>query len=133
MEFEGESKIQLPAAFMPATGMVTWEGDLASYSSGLHQFRFTFGGTLKVWLNGKLVLDHWRKSWNPAPALIPFSFNKGEKIPVKIEWTPEGGESYLSLKWQQPLSAAEQNCFSFSSEAGQQIDIISSMVIIQMR
>ncbi len=122
MEFEGESKVQLPTVFTPATGVVTWEGDLASYFSGLHQFRFTFGGSLKVWLGGKLVLDHWRKSWNPAPALIPFSFNKGEKIPVKIEWTPEGGESYLSLKWQQPLSAAEQNCFSFSSEAGQQID-----------
>ena len=122
MEFEGESKIQLPAAFTPATGIVTWEGDLASNSSGLHQFRFTFGGTLKVWLDGKQVLDHWRKSWNPAPALIPFYFNKGEKVPVKIEWTPEGGESYVSLKWQQPLSAAEQNCFSFSSEAGQQID-----------
>jgi alpha-D-xyloside xylohydrolase len=122
MEFEGDSKIQLPAAFMAATGMVTWEGNLASYFSGHHQFRFTFGGSLKVWLKGKLVLDHWRKAWNPAPALIPFYFNKGEKIPVKIEWTPEGGESYLSLKWQQPLSAAEQNCFSFSSEAGQQID-----------
>jgi alpha-D-xyloside xylohydrolase len=122
MEFEGESKIQLPNLFMPATGVVTWEGNLASYFSGLHQFRFTFGGTLKVWLDGKLVLDHWRKSWNPAPALIPFYFNKGEKVPVKIEWTPEGGESYVSLKWQQPLSTAEQHCFSFSSEAGQQID-----------
>ena len=122
MEFLGDSKIQLPAAFMPATGMVTWEGSLASYFSGLHQFHFTFGGSLKVWLDGKLVLDRWRKAWNPAPALIPFYFNKGEKIPIKIEWTPEGGESYLSLKWQEPLTEEEQNSFSFSSEAGQQVD-----------
>lgn len=122
MEFLGDSKIQLPAIFTAATGAVTWEGSLASYLSGLHQFRFTFGGSLKVWLNGKLVLDHWRKAWNPAPALIPFHFKKGEKVPVKIEWIPEGGESYISLKWQEPLSAAEQNSFGFSSEAGQQID-----------
>jgi len=122
MEFQGDSKRQLPAAFNPATGLVTWEGSLASDLSGLHQCRFTFGGSLKVWLNGKLVLDHWRKAWNPAPALIPFYVRKGEKIPVKIEWTPEGGESYLSLKWQEPLTEEEQNCFSFSSEAGQQID-----------
>lgn len=122
MEFFGDSKAQLPKEFTPATGMVTWEGELASYFSGLHQFRFTFGGSLKVWLNGKLVLDRWRKAWNPAPALIPFHFNKGEKVPVRIEWTPEGGESYISLKWQQPLSEEEQNCFSFSSEAGRQID-----------
>jgi alpha-D-xyloside xylohydrolase len=122
MGFLGDSKIQLPAAFTPATGVVTWEGNVASYLSGLHQFRFTFGGSLKVWLDGKLVLDHWRKAWNPAPALVPFHFKKGEKVPVKIEWTPEGGESYLSLKWQEPLSAAEENSFGFSSEAGQQID-----------
>ena len=122
MEFMGDSKNQLPAEFTPATGVVTWEGSLASNLSGLHQFRFTFGGSLKVWLDGKLVLDHWRKAWNPAPALIPFHFKKGEQIRVRIEWTPEGGESYLSLKWQEPLTEAEQNSFGFCSEAGQQID-----------
>lgn len=122
MEFLGDSKNRLPEEFTPATGVVTWEGSLASYLSGPHQFRFTFGGSLKVWLDGKLVLDHWRKTWNPAPALIPFHFKKGEKIPVRIEWTPEGGESYLSLKWQEPLPAEDQNSFSFSSEAGQQVD-----------
>lgn len=122
MQFLGDSKTKLPAVFTPATGVVTWEGSIGSYLSGLHQFRFTFGGSLKVWLDGRLVLDHWRKSWNPASALTPFHFKRGEKIPVKIEWTPEGSESYLSLKWQEPLSPAEQNSFGFSSEAGQQVD-----------
>src|SRR4029079_18429447 len=108
--------------FTPASGSVTWEGSISSYLSGSHQLRFTFGGSIKVWLNGKLVLDHWRKSWNPAPVLVPLYFNKGEKLPIKIEWIPEDGESYISLKWQAPLTAEEQNSFSFSSEAGQHID-----------
>ncbi|MEQ1800129.1 MAG: TIM-barrel domain-containing protein, partial [Lacibacter sp.] len=60
--------------------------------------------------------------WNPAPAIIPANMKSGEKVPVRIEWIPEGGESYLSLKWQEPLSKEQQNSFSFSSEAGQQID-----------
>ncbi len=76
MEFLGDSKIQLPKEFNAAEGIVTWEGSLASTLSGLHQFYFTFGGTLKVWLDGKLVLDHWRKAWNPAPAIIPYNFKK---------------------------------------------------------
>ncbi|MEO8853086.1 MAG: alpha-xylosidase, partial [Ginsengibacter sp.] len=66
MEFLGDSKIQLPKEFIPATGMVTWEGDIASDLNGLHQFHFTFGGKLQVWIAGKLVLDRWRKAWNPA-------------------------------------------------------------------
>jgi len=122
MEFLGDSKKMLPGGFQAERGIVTWEGSIASYLSGLHQLRFTLGGSLKVWLNNRLVFDHWRKAWNPAPALIPVDFKNGEKIPVKIEWTPEGGESYISLKWQEPLSVEEQNSFSFSSEAGLQVD-----------
>ena len=122
MEFLGDSRIQLPPEFTAATGVVSWEGSLASDLSGLHQLHFTFGGSLKLWLDGKLVLDRWRKAWNPAPASVAISFNKGEKKQIKIEWTPEGGESYISLKWQEPLSEEAQNSFSFSSEAGRQID-----------
>lgn len=122
MEFLGDSKIQFPREFDAAKGIVTWEGSIVSYLSGLHQFRFVFGGTLKIWFDGKLVLDHWRKSWNPAPALIPVNMKNGEKVTIRIEWVPEGGESYLSLKWQEPLSQEQQNSFGFCSEAGQQVD-----------
>jgi alpha-D-xyloside xylohydrolase len=121
MEFLGESAIKLPKEFIPGNGLVIWEGKLASHLSGLHQLRFVFGGTLKVWLDGKLVMDHWRKAWNPAPALIPFHLKKGKATAIKIEWIPEG-ESYISLKWQEPLSDEELNSFSFSSEAGRLVD-----------
>ncbi|MEO8111176.1 MAG: TIM-barrel domain-containing protein, partial [Ginsengibacter sp.] len=122
MEFLGDSKIMLPKDFVPDRGIVTWEGSIASELSGLHQLRFTLGGSLKVWLNDQLVLDRWRKAWNPAPALLPVNLKSGERVSIKIEWIPEGGESYLSVKWQEPLSQEQRNCFSFSSEAGQQVD-----------
>lgn len=122
MEFLGDSRMKLPKEFNPATGIVAWQGSIASYVSGLHQLKFTLGGSLKVWLNNRLVLDRWRKAWNPAPASVPVNLKAGEKIALRIEWTPESGESYLSLKWQEPLSPREQNTFSFWSEAGLQID-----------
>jgi len=121
MEFLNESRQVLPKEFDPAAGSVNWEGSIASYMSGLHQLRFVYGGSLKIWLNNQLVLDRWRKAWNPAPALLPVEFKSGEKIIIRIEWIPEG-DSYLSAKWQEPLTKEEQNCFSFSSEAGQQVD-----------
>jgi alpha-D-xyloside xylohydrolase len=121
MEFINESVMMLPKEFNPSAGSVTWEGSIASYFSGLHQFRIIYGGSLKIWLNDKLVLDRWRKAWNPAPALLPVELKGGERVAVRIEWTPEG-ESYLSAKWQKPLTKEEQNYFSFSSEAGQQVD-----------
>ncbi|MGN6211066.1 TIM-barrel domain-containing protein [Parafilimonas sp.] len=122
MPYLGDSKLMLPKGFTPEKGVAIWEGSIASYLSGLHQLHFTLGGSLKVWLNNQLVLDRWRKAWNPAPALLPINLKSGEKVPIKIEWIPEAGESYLSVKWQEPLSPEEQNSFSFCSEAGRQVD-----------
>ncbi|MCU7550176.1 DUF5110 domain-containing protein [Chitinophagaceae bacterium LB-8] len=122
MEYLNDSKQILPAEFKPANGVVTWDGNIGSDFTGVHKFRFTYGGSIKVWMNGKLMIDRWRKAWNPAPALLDLSMQKGQKIPLKIEWIPEDRESYLSLKWLEPLPTADQNSFSFSSEAGRQMD-----------
>ncbi|HTF30021.1 MAG TPA: TIM-barrel domain-containing protein, partial [Flavitalea sp.] len=122
MKYLGESLLKLPKEFKPSTGMVTWEGDIASSFNGIHKLRFTYGGYIKVWLNNKVVMDRWRKAWNPAPALLETDMKKDEKLHLKIEWIPEGGESYISLEWQEPTAAEDQNVFSFSSEAGQQLD-----------
>lgn len=121
MEFGNDAKMILPEEFNPVSGVVTWEGSVASHIAGPHQLRFIYGGCLKVWLDGKLVLDRWRKAWNPAPALLPIEFKAGKKVSVKIEWEPQG-DSYLSVKWQEPLTKQEQNYFSFNSEAGRLID-----------
>ena len=122
MPYVNDSKLKLPAEFKPENGSVTWEGSIASSFDGEHKLRFTYGGYIKVWLDGKLVLDRWRRAWNPAPALLDVQMQQGKKLPIKIEWIPEGGESYISLNWIEPLPAKDQNTFAFASEAGQQMD-----------
>jgi alpha-D-xyloside xylohydrolase len=120
MGFLGESRQLLPKEFEPANGVVNWEGSIASNLSGKHNLRLTYGGYLKVWLDGNLVLERWRKAWNPAPALVPIDMTRNKKVPLRIEWIPEGDESYLSLKWQEPTE--QLNSFGFASEAGKQVD-----------
>jgi alpha-D-xyloside xylohydrolase len=122
MPYVGDSKLKLPAAFKPENGLVTWEGSIASASTGNIIFRFTYGGYIKVWVNGNLELDRWRRSWNPAPALLSINMKAGEKQSFKMEWIPEGSESYISLKWLEPAPVNDRNTFSFASEAGQQLD-----------
>jgi alpha-D-xyloside xylohydrolase len=118
----GDSKKLLPAEFTPATGSVTWEGAIASGVGGDHLFHFTYAGYLKVFIDGKLLLDRWRQSWNPGSALVRLPMEKDKKVSIRIEWVPDGGESYLSLKWLDPLPAGQQDDVSFSSEAGRQLD-----------
>ncbi|HVW61446.1 MAG TPA: TIM-barrel domain-containing protein [Puia sp.] len=118
----GDSKKGLPPTFTPAKGSVTWEGALASGAEGIHKFRVTYGGYVKVYIDGKLYLDRWRQSWNPGSAILDVPMEKDKKVPVRIEWAPDGDESYLSVKWLDPVPAAQSNDLSFSSEAGRQLD-----------
>ncbi len=118
----GDSKMILPAGFTPEKGAVTWEGALEPGMTGTHTFRFTYAGYLKVYVEGQLVLDRWRQAWNPGSAVLPMAMENGKKVHIKIEWTPDGGESYLTLKWLEPLPPGQQNDFSFTSEAGRQLD-----------
>jgi alpha-D-xyloside xylohydrolase len=121
-EFLNDSRLFLPKEFKPESGMAVWEGSISSESSGIHKFRFTYAGYLQVWIENKLVLDRWRQNWNPGSAILDVNFQRGEKHSFKVAWIPYGGESYISCKWLPPLSEIEMNSFSFSSEAGKQLD-----------
>jgi alpha-D-xyloside xylohydrolase len=121
-EYVNDSKRFLPTEFKPETGCITWQGALASDVEGTHKLRFTYAGYIKVWLDGKLVLDRWRQAWNPGSAIIDLPLQKDKKANITIRWEPDGGESYITCKWQEPATKAEENSFGFLSEAGKQLD-----------
>ncbi len=112
---------KFPTEFPLNDGKVIWEGSIASDVSGIHKFFLYYAGYIKVWLNGELQADHWRQAWNPGTVKFELDAEAGTKYPIKIEWLPDGGESYLSLTWQQN-KAEDQNRLSLFSEAGNQLD-----------
>lgn len=118
----GDSKTKLPTDFKVDKGIITYEGSVASDFEGLHKIKINYAGYCKVWLDGKLMADRWRQAWNPGSAIINYNFEKNRKYPIKIEWIPDGGESYLSVKWINPIEAKDANAYTFSSEAGKQLD-----------
>lgn len=117
-----DTRKNLPAEFEIAKGQLTWEGAIASGCSGQHTFKLTYAGYIKVWLDGKLLADRWRQPWNPGSVALPLNLEKDKKYPIKIEWIPDGGESYVSLNWLPPQLPKDKNTWSFASEAGQQMD-----------
>jgi alpha-D-xyloside xylohydrolase len=121
-EFLNDSKLFLPPAFKPQNGTAVWEGSIASGESGIHKFRFTYAGYVKLWIDHKLLLDRWRQAWNPGSAILDVDMVRGKKYDIRIEWIPNGGESYLTCKWLPPLSQKELNGYSFLSEAGSKLD-----------
>lgn len=111
-----------PAAFKPATGKIVWEGSLTAEQSGNYAFRFSYGGYFTVAVNGKELFSKWRQSWNPGTALADIYLQQGVKTKIRIEWIPDGGESYVSAAFLPPPGDDERNSFSFLSSAGKYID-----------
>jgi alpha-D-xyloside xylohydrolase len=102
------SQSKFPQGFKLVNGTVTWEGRIESDFTGEHKFHLYYAGYTKIWLDGKLVLDAWRQSWNPASHKWQANLVKGKKTSIKIEWIPDSGESYLALKWLSPIPASEK-------------------------
>jgi alpha-D-xyloside xylohydrolase len=111
----------LPKSFKMDEGKAVWEGFLQGRSTGEHTLRLWAGGYLKLWIDGKLVLDRWRQCWNPFTAFVPLQLSKDKKTAFKLEWIPDGGESFLSCKITIPASAAQKQLYRFTSEAGDNI------------
>lgn len=69
-----------------------------------------------------LVPERWRTAWNPNSYKFTANLPTGKRIPLRIEWKPDGGESYCGLRVLTPVTDKEQNKLSLFSEMGNEID-----------
>lgn len=120
-EFLSDLK-KFPSGYSLANGIVVWKGSFQSDSTGLFKFRLYSSGHCKMWIDNKPVVDRWRQSWNAFVYLFNLQLESGKKYPIRIEWIPDGGEAYISLKVKTPISPEEQNDLSLYSEYANQID-----------
>jgi alpha-D-xyloside xylohydrolase len=116
------SLTNLPPNFSLNDGKVSWQGFIQSSFSGIHKFAVKYGGYVKVWIDNKLLLDAWRQCWNAATAVLPVNLQAENKYPIRIEWIPDGGESFITVNWLKPPTSYNINHFEFSSEAADNIN-----------
>ncbi|MDE3144261.1 MAG: DUF4968 domain-containing protein [Bacteroidota bacterium] len=118
----GSDLKNLPEGFKAYKGYAEWNGSFESGFTGVHKLFFRYAGYAKLFVDGKLVADRWRQTWNPGSAIIELNLIKNTKHTIKIEWKPDGTESFISCKWMKPAQGEEASEYSFKSEAGIQID-----------
>ncbi len=114
--------VKFPEGFSLGDGAVTWEGSMESDETGIHKFIFTSAGYARLWVDGILLFDRWRQCWNTSSNRFDLAMEAGRKYALKIDWIPDGGESFITLKYLSPLPGAEQNRISLWSEVADRID-----------
>ncbi len=89
----------------------------------LYQFILYYSGYIKVYIDGcEVVPERWRTAWNPNAYKFSCELQKGRKVQLRIEWQPDGGESYCGLRVAEPRSKVEREQLSIWSEMAKDMD-----------
>ncbi|WBO21015.1 TIM-barrel domain-containing protein [Sphingomonas abietis] len=99
---------------------VMWSADLTATTAGLHKFRLYASSYVKVYANGKLLVDQWRQNWNPWYRNFDLPMKAGEPVSIRVEWEPNAG--YIGLLHNDPRPDADTHSIGFASEIGHSVD-----------
>lgn len=113
----------LPKNFPLYGAEVTYEGWLEPHESGTHNFLLYYAGYITVYADDQLIVpERWRTAWNPNSHKFSLPMEKGKRMKLRIEWRPDGGESYCGLRVLTPRSDEERNRLTIWNEMEKQID-----------
>jgi len=96
-----------------------WTGEVVPPATGDYQLRTYSNGGIKVWLDGRLVINHWRQDWLAEYDQVKAPLEAGRHYALKIE---AGGEqaTTLQLRWKTPAPPAAPT--TLWSEVGDGVD-----------
>lgn len=115
--------VNLPQDFNYQGSHVTYEGEIEAPESGEYKFILYYSGYMSVYIDGKNVVpERWRTAWNPNSYKFSVDLEKGQRVPLKIEWEPNGAVAYCGLRAYAPRSDEEQMRMSWWGEMQSQID-----------
>lgn len=96
-----------PAEGLPTDNFsVRWEGLLAAPSTGRYRFLARTEDEVRVWVNGKQMLDTWNGR-KPSAGEGYVELAAGEKTSIRIEYADSEGDARLQLQWVPPGQAAQ--------------------------
>lgn len=102
------------------TQRVVWTGTVRPDQTGTHKFRLYSSSYVKVFVDGKEVLNRWRQNWNPWYHNFELPMTAGKPADVRIEWEPNAG--YIALEHSDPLAQPDRHSLWMSSEVAHGLD-----------
>ncbi len=115
--------VNLPKDFNFAGSHVTYEGEIEADKTGEYKFIMYYSGYMRILINGEEVVpERWRTAWNPNSYKFSYNLEAGQRVPLKIEWEPNGSVAYCGLRAYDPRDPKEQLDMSWWGEMQDGID-----------
>src|SRR6185503_12383106 len=103
---------------------IRWEGTLEPEVTGDHTFQIYYNNGVKLWIDDRLVIDHWRQNWLAWKDVARVRLQAKRRHKIKLEWTKDQNQETVQLLWKPPLPLPNPAPASTSlwSEVGDGID-----------
>ena len=115
----------LPRGFNLSGANVVYEGFIETPVSNTYDYQFIlyYAGYVKVYIGGKEVVpERWRTAWNPNAYKFTARLQPHQRTQLRIEWQPDGGESYCGLRVAEPRSEMDRNALTVWCEMAKDMD-----------
>jgi alpha-D-xyloside xylohydrolase len=91
---------------------VRWEGSVEAETTGDYQFQTYSDGNLKIWVDGQLVVNHWRQGWLPWYDLARVRLEAGQRHRVRLDWVNDDNPPAMQLRWKTPAAGSATSLWS---------------------
>ncbi|WP_443063029.1 PA14 domain-containing protein [Streptomyces sp. NBC_00483] len=81
---------------------VRWTGKLVPEKSGPTTLSMIGDNGFRLWVDNKLVIDHWVDDWEKEQTSQPVDLTAGKAVDIKVEYFEHIGGSNLHLRWTEP-------------------------------
>jgi alpha-D-xyloside xylohydrolase len=96
-----------------------WEGSVTAPVSGDYQIKTYSNGEIKVWLDDKPIIHHYRQYWLTEDEQVKLHLDAGHTYRLKVEWSVQGGDT-VQLLWKTPSPETDKT--SLWSEVADCVD-----------
>jgi alpha-D-xyloside xylohydrolase len=99
---------------------VRWAGEVEPDVTGDYTFQTFSNNGIKLWVDDRLVVNHWRQGWLPWKDVAKVRLEAKHRYKIRLEWSKDQGMETVQLLWKIPSTVAQST--SLWSEVGDGID-----------
>ena len=75
--------------------------------AGDYTFQTFSNGSIKLWIDDRLVANHWRQNWLPWKEVAKVRLEAKRRHKIRVEWIKEEGMETVQLLWKTPSDMGE--------------------------
>jgi alpha-D-xyloside xylohydrolase len=98
---------------------VRWAGEVEPDVTGDYTFQTFSNNGIKLWVDDRLVINHWRQGWLPWKDVAKVRLEAKRRYKIRLEWSKDQGMETVQLLWKTP---GGPQTTSLWSEVGDGID-----------